>query len=63
MKINKVRSNHARAEEIERLPDDPDEADEEAESEAADDADSDETTDEEDDDQQRLGSRDNFWGS
>ena len=63
VKINKVRSNHARAEEIERLPDDPDEADENAESEA-DDTDSDEATEtEKDNDHQRLGSRDNFWGS
>ena len=64
VKINKVRSNHARAEEIERLPDDPDEADEDIESDAADDAESDEEdeTDEAEDDQ-RLGSRDNFWGS
>jgi predicted RNA-binding protein with TRAM domain len=65
VKVNKVRSNHARAEEIERLPDDPDEADEDIESDAADDAESDEEdeTGEAEDDQQRLGSRDNFWGS
>ena len=65
VKVNKVRSNHARAEEIERLPDDPDEADGDIENDAADDAESDEEdeTDEAEDDQQRLGSRDNFWGS
>jgi predicted RNA-binding protein with TRAM domain len=68
VKVTKVRSNHARAEELERLPDDPDEEDaesdgeadvEEVEGEAADD---DEDEDEEDD-RPHLGSRDNFWGS
>ncbi|WP_415378951.1 TRAM domain-containing protein [Halosimplex sp. TS25] len=64
VKINKVRSNHARAEEIERLPDEPgDDADGDGE---ADDPDADEAdgeADEEESDRQRLGSRDNFWGS
>ncbi len=60
VKVTKVRSNHARAEEVERLPDaaddaDPDEdaADEEADEEA-------EATAE--DEPPQLGSRDNFWG-
>ncbi|QLH79694.1 TRAM domain-containing protein [Halosimplex rubrum] len=62
VKITKVRSNHARADEIERLPDDPDEEGEEAESDADEtDDEADETEDE--DDRERLGSRDNFWGS
>jgi len=56
VKVTKVRSNHARAEEIERLPMEDEEDDEEeaaaAEAETA----------EEDDDSPRLGSRDNFWG-
>jgi len=61
VKITKVRSNHARAEEIERLPDDPDEEGEDAES---DDEEADDEADEEDtDERERLGSRDNFWGS
>jgi len=65
VKITKVRSNHARADELERLPDDPDEEDEEADSDADSDAEeADDEADEEDgDDRERLGSRDNFWGS
>ncbi|MEF8782708.1 MAG: TRAM domain-containing protein [Haloarculaceae archaeon] len=60
VEITKVRSNHARAEELERLPDeegeegDADEADE-VEAEA-------EKEDRTEDDSPRLGSRDNFWG-
>jgi predicted RNA-binding protein with TRAM domain len=68
VKITQVMSNHARAEEIERLPDDAEEAAaEEADTEEAD-------TDEGDPDAAEgkksadgrptaLGSRDNFWGS
>ena len=58
VKITKVHSNHAKAEELERLPM-PDE--EGTETEAADD-----TEDGGDDGPsrpERLGSRDNFWGS
>jgi predicted RNA-binding protein with TRAM domain len=70
VKVTKVHSNHARAEEIERLPDDPDEeadadADGEGQSDGADAAEADDDAsdgDEEDDDRPRLGSRDNFWG-
>ena len=61
VKVTKVRSNHARAEELERL-----ELDEEAGEDGLDDAESeaDEHADEEGGvDRQRLGSRDNFWGS
>jgi len=61
VKITKVRSNHARADEIERLPDDPDDEGEEAESDAEE-AD-DEADEEVETDRERLGSRDNFWGS
>ncbi|WP_135824915.1 TRAM domain-containing protein [Halorussus ruber] len=65
VKITNVKSNHARAEEIERLPmeGEDDQADDEA------DAGSDtEPTDEGDDESDgpsrpQLGSRDNFWGS
>jgi predicted RNA-binding protein with TRAM domain len=70
VKVTKVHSNHARAEEVERLPDDPDdEADAEtadAEGDAvAEDEDDDEgdvSDEQEEDDSPRLGSRDNFWG-
>jgi len=67
VKVTQVRSNHARADEVERLPEDPDDEGEdedgdadtdEAEAEAEDDA-----ADETEDHDPRLGSRDNFWGS
>jgi len=61
VKITKVRSNHARADELERLPDDPDEEGEDAESEG--DEPDDETEASDETDRERLGSRDNFWGS
>ena len=62
VKITHVKSNHARADEVERLeldPDEEDEAAEEAEAEA------DDEEDEADSGPRRpqLGSRDNFWGS
>lgn len=71
VKITEVHSNHARADEIERLPMDG-EADDEDESDAstdeADEDDESEETDERSDrknalDRERLGSRENFWGS
>jgi len=58
VEITKVRSNHARAEELERLERDEDD---DAESDDADD----ETGyqgDDDDEEDERLGSRDNFWG-
>ena len=60
VQITKVRSNHARAEELERL-----ELDEDEEDEAADAAEAAEQTDEAEDEEEggRLGSRDNFWGN
>ncbi|WP_135303462.1 TRAM domain-containing protein [Haloarcula amylovorans] len=60
VEITKVRSNHARADELERLELDEEESDE------ADSDDTDADVDAEDDgedDGRRLGSRDNFWGS
>ena len=70
VKVTQVRSNHARAEELERLPDDPDEADEgeadevsEEATEADEDGDDEEATEDVEDEQPHLGSRDNFWGS
>jgi len=73
VKVTKVHSNHARAEEIERLPDDPDDEDADADVDAdADDngeddgetegEDADTGDEAEEDGQPRLGSRDNFWG-
>jgi predicted RNA-binding protein with TRAM domain len=69
VKITEVRSNHARADELERLPmDDEDDED----SEAADaDGEADEASEADDEaksdrekalDRERLGSRENFWG-
>lgn len=71
VEITNVKSNHARAEELERLPDDEpvDEGEPEAVDEAPDDDEA-ATEDEEESEQERtagerapeLGSRDNFWG-
>jgi hypothetical protein len=56
VKITNVHSNHARAEEIERLPMDEEESDgDESDTESEPRADR-------SDDDPRLGSRDNFWG-
>ena len=55
VEITKVRSNHARAKELERLESEDDDV------ETEDDAEDHEPTDGEEDDP-RLGSRDNFWG-
>jgi predicted RNA-binding protein with TRAM domain len=56
VEITKVRSNHARAKELERLESEDDDVDE-----TEDDTEDHEPTDGEEDDP-RLGSRDNFWG-
>jgi predicted RNA-binding protein with TRAM domain len=58
VRIDTVRSNHARAEEVERLPQEEGEDDETEEPDAEDEEDEDG-----DDEQPQLGSRDNFWGS
>jgi predicted RNA-binding protein with TRAM domain len=73
VEITEVRSNHARADEIERLPmeDDADADAEEAEAadgDGAGEADDAEGDDERSDreralDRERLGSRENFWGN
>ena len=60
VRITDVRSNHARAEEIERLPMEDDEADDEP---TGDDEDDDRSEREQALDRERLGSRENFWGS
>jgi predicted RNA-binding protein with TRAM domain len=65
VKVTKVRSNHARAEELERLPEEPDDADREGQASEDADADADaaaDAGDEDEDEDPRLGSRDNFWG-
>ncbi len=70
VKITNVKSNHARADEVERLPLDPDEEDDDAEEdvevEAEEVPDEEEDVDEEEsairESPQQLGSRDNFWG-
>ena len=68
VRITEVRSNHARAEEIERLP--MDDGEEEAAAEGAEAADADDAdgTGERSEreralDRERLGSRENFWGN
>jgi predicted RNA-binding protein with TRAM domain len=60
VEVSKVHSNHARAEELERL-----ELDEEDEEESGTDTGEEavEDEDEDEDEGQRLGSRDNFWGN
>jgi predicted RNA-binding protein with TRAM domain len=76
VKITRVHSNHAKAEEVERLPleDEDDESEEDAGADTAAEAAEDDADDEDDDDEggsmadieaddnPRLGSRDNFWG-
>lgn len=84
VRITKVRSNHARADEVERLPLDPEDADDDSEiddgavaddavdadDDEAESADADDDSEEEEEKRnssrakrERLGSRDNFWGS
>ncbi|WP_436345658.1 TRAM domain-containing protein [Natronorubrum sp. FCH18a] len=76
VEITRVHSNHARAEELELLPMDPDEEGEEADegddsdTDAGGDADGDDSEGTDDgkresaaDKRERLGSRENFWGS
>jgi predicted RNA-binding protein with TRAM domain len=60
VKVTNVMSNHARGEEVERLPEDPDEEVAESEEEADEEG---PTEQDDEDDDPRLGSRDNFWGS
>jgi predicted RNA-binding protein with TRAM domain len=70
VKITEVRSNHARADEIERLPMDEEGAEDEGENEDEGDESSDSPDDADDRsdrqealDRERLGSRENFWGN
>jgi len=57
--VTKVKPNYARADLIEKLPEEPD--DEEGEGDDEDDEEADDGRDDEDD--ERLGSRENFWGN
>jgi len=59
VKVTNVMSNHARGEEVERLPEEADEEESVAEDEETEDE---EEVEETGDDDPRLGSRDNFWG-
>lgn len=71
VKITEVRSNHARADEVERLPmEDDADADSDADEDDSDEASTADTDgeDEQSDreralDRERLGSRENFWGN
>ncbi|MFB6172748.1 MAG: TRAM domain-containing protein [Haloarculaceae archaeon] len=70
VRVTKVRSNHARAEEIERLPLEPEADDETGTGTGAEAERNDETSGDGDGDgegrrsrRERLGSRENFWGS
>ncbi|MFP8951690.1 TRAM domain-containing protein [Natrialbaceae archaeon A-arb3/5] len=68
VEITRVHSNHARADKLELLPMDPDEAESDDESTDTDDeaeVDEDESATEDTGDsrRERLGSRENFWGS
>ncbi|WP_440988619.1 TRAM domain-containing protein [Haloarchaeobius baliensis] len=62
VKITKVHNNHARADEVERLPMEPEDDDDE-ESEAGDGEGEDEEQSDRPAKRERLGSRDNFWGN
>jgi predicted RNA-binding protein with TRAM domain len=59
VEVTKVRSNHARAEEIERLEADDEE---DADADDGDESPTEADDDEEEDEGPQLGSRDNFWG-
>ena len=62
VKVTQVRSNHARADELERLPmDDEGDVDDTADGET-DDGDDENGSDDGPKRRQRLGSRENFWG-
>jgi predicted RNA-binding protein with TRAM domain len=59
--ISKVKPNFARADLIEKLPDEPEDEEEEGDEEDADDGE--DTDDYDDEEDERLGSRENFWGN
>jgi len=64
VRIMQVRSNHARAEEVERLPLEEDEEEEDGAGDEGEEPTVDDGTEEDEgDDRPELGSRDNFWGN
>ena len=65
VKITSVKSNHARAEEVERLPLEPEEEPDDDEGAAAegDDEEEEEAEGRSEEARPHLGSRDNFWGT
>jgi len=64
VKVTNVHSNHARAEEIDRLElDDEDDEADQTERDATGEETTESESESESEDGQRLGSRDNFWGS
>ncbi len=71
VKITRVHNNHARAEEVEILPmdeelsevDDDTDEDDDSDGEADAETDADESDSTQPTDRERLGSRENFWGS
>jgi predicted RNA-binding protein with TRAM domain len=62
VRVDRVKANHATAEEVERLPMEGDEEEEDGESRAADDDSGGESTSRDTGRPEQLGSRDNFWG-
>ena len=63
VRIDRVKANHATAEEVERLPMEGDEDEDEAEADEAADTAAESSTDSRDSGRpEQLGSRDNFWG-
>ena len=63
VKVTQVHSNHAKGEEIERLPMEDDEEEDETEEPEAETAEVETSDGDDEDDDPHLGSRDNFWGS
>lgn len=64
VEVTEVHSNHARADELERLPaEEEDGDDEDGDAEEAEEAGADTADESEDDGRPSLGSRDDFWGS
>ncbi len=61
--ITKVKSNYARADLVEKLPDEPDGEEGEEGEEDSEEAESEADEDEKEAESERLGSRENFWGN
>ncbi len=61
--ITKVKSNYARADLVEKLPDEPEGEEGEEGEEDSEEAESEADEDEKEAESERLGSRENFWGN